>query len=181
MKQSKQALEMLDLMSLVDEVNLDETSSQDLKGKASLPKPGPSGSASGPGTVNRKTPNDYTQDQVVDMLQFAAKFISKNGKQVDSWKYGKEWLNAIGSNMKEFMTLKKGSPNQDYKESKMGGDHMSNKYGGLSQNKADKGSAGADLRGKAKGDTTYKSTEGNIDISKKEQSIGFGKAGKGQK
>lgn len=160
MKQSDRAQEMIDLMDLVDQVDLAEDN-QDMKGKAALPPMGAWGkpSASGPGTVNRGTPNDYTRDQVTDMLKFATKFISKNGKQLDSWKYGKEWLNSVGAGMKEFMTITKGSPNQEYKEATHGGDMLNGKYGGLSQNKADKGSASADLKGKATGNTTNKSTE----------------------
>jgi len=186
MKQSKQAEEMIELMALVDEVNLDETTrpSQDMKGKANLPDGGPFGkaSASGPGSSNRKTPNDYTRDQVVDILSYAAKFINKNAKQVQSWKYGQQWLNMIGSGMKEFMTLKKGDPGLEYQEHKPQGDHHAEKYSGISQKNAAKGSASAEMKGKAKGDLMNRSKEGDIDISrKKEQSISFGKADKGKK
>lgn len=177
MKQSKQAEEMIGLMALVDEVNLDETTrpSQDMKGKASLPDGGPFGkaSASGPGSSNRKTPNDYTRDQVVSMLSYTAKFINKNAKQVQSWKYGQQWLNMIGSGMKEFMTLKKGDPGLEYQEHKPQGDHYAGKYGQLSQKRSAKGSASAEIRGKAKGDLMNRSKEFEIDISKKKsQNIG---------
>jgi hypothetical protein len=180
MKQSKQAEEMLELMDLVDEVDLSEASypGQDMRGKSDLPAGGPFGkaSASGPGSSNRSTPNDYTREKVVDMLQYAAKFITKNAKQVDSWKYGQEWLNAIGSGMKEFMTLKKGDPGLEYKEHTPQGDQHAQKYSQISQKNAAKGGANQDAKGKAKGDTTNRSKEGEIDISKKKsQDIGFKK------
>jgi len=186
MKQSKQAQEMIELMNLVDEVNLDEATypKQDMKGKVGLPDSGPFGkaAASGPGSSNRSTPNDYTREQVVNMLGYAAKFINKNAKQVQSWKYGQQWLNMIGSGMKEFMTLRKGDPNLEYQEHKPQGDHHAGKYSQLSQKHAAKGSASAEMRGKAKGDLMNRSKEGDIDISrKKEQSISFGKADKGKK
>jgi len=185
MKQSKQAEEMIELMALVDEVNLDETTypSHDMKGKAGLPDSGPFGkaSAAGPGASNRGTPNDYTREQVTGMLNYAAKFINKNAKQVQSWKYGQQWLNMIGNGMKEFMTLKKGDPGLEYQEHKPQGDQHAERYSQISQKHAAKGSASAEMRGKSKGDTTNRSKEGDIDISrKKEQSISFGKADKGK-
>jgi len=178
MKQSKQAQEMLDLMELVDEVNLDETSypNSDMRGKTTLPDGGPFGrpSAQGPGTVNRGTPNDYTRQQVVDMLSYAQKFLNKNSKQVESWKYGQQWLNMIGSGMKEFMTLRKGDPGLEYQDSKHGDDAHAKPYSKISGGHADKGSASAEMKGKAKGDLTNRSKEGDIDITrKKKQDIGY--------
>lgn len=178
MKQSKQAEEMLELMALVDEVELDEGTypNQDMKGKAGLPDSGPFGrpTAQGPGTVNRGTPNDYTRNQVVDMLNYAAKFLNKNAKQVDSWKYGQQWLNMIGSGMKEFMTLRKGDPGLEYQDAKHGDDAHAKPYSKISQKNADKGKASAEMKGKAQGATTNRSKEGDIDITrKKEQNISF--------
>jgi hypothetical protein len=176
MKQSKQAEEMLELMALVDEVELDEATypNQDMRGKATLPDGFGGPSAKGPGTVNRGTPNDYTRQQVADMLSYAQKFMNKNAKQIESWKYGQQWLNMIGNGMKEFMTLRKGDPGLEYQEHKPQGDQHAEKYSGISQKNADKGSASAEMRGKSKGDTTNRSKEGDIDITrKKSQDIGF--------
>lgn len=178
MKQSKQAQEMINLMNMVDEV-IEEASypNQNMKGKAGLPDMGPFAkpSAAGPGSSNRGTPNDYTRQQVVDMLNYAAKFINKNAEKVDSWDYGQDWLNMIGSGMKEFMNLKKGSPNQNYEpgtHQKAAGEVSKS---GISFGKADKGSASADAKGKAKGDTTVNSKEFDANIDKKKLKYGFSK------
>lgn len=175
---------MMELMDLVDEVALDETTypSSDMKGKSSLPDSGPFGraTAQGPGASNRSTPNDYTRQQVTDMLSYAQKFLNKNAKQVESWKYGQQWLNMIGSGMKEFMTLRKGDPGLEYQDSKHGDDAHAKPYSKISQKNADKGKASAEMRGKAQGALTNRSKEGDIDISrKKSQDISFGKAAKG--
>ena len=173
MKQSKQAQEMIDLMNLVDEVELSEASypTQNMGGKAGLPDMGPFAgpSASGPGSEKRSTPNDYTRQQVVDML------INKNKDKIDSWDYGQDWLNSIGSGMREFLTLKKGSPNQKYEPAshqKAAGEVSSKS---ISYGKADKGSVSADLKGKAKGDTTVNSKEFDANIDRKELKYGFKK------
>jgi len=179
MKQSKQAEEMLEFMSLVDKIDLNEAGypSWDMKGQAGLPEMGPFGksAASGPGSSNRTTPNDYTREQVVQMLDYTKKFMEKNAKQIQSWKYSQSWLNMIGSGMKEFMNLKKGDPGLEYKEAIHGGDQHTEKFGMHSYKNADKGGASQDMKGKAKGDTTNKSREepGLLDISKKEVGIGY--------
>lgn len=166
MEQSKQALEMIELMDLVDEVNIEEDG-QSMAGKASLPGIKSSAKGTGPGAVARKTPNDYTQQEVADLMSYASKFFKKTG-EVASWPGGQDWLNMVGSGMKEFMKLKKGSPNQEYKEHTPKGDAHANQYGKLSQQKADKAKASADLRGKSTGATTSRSKEDSslLDISK---------------
>lgn len=166
MEQSRQGQEMIDLMDLVDEVDLEEDS-QSMAGKAGLPGVKSSAKGTGPGAVARKTPNDYTQQEVADLMSYASTFFKKNG-EVASWKGGQDWLNMIGSGMKEFAKLKKGSPNQEYKEHTPKGDAHASKYGSLSQQKADKGKASADLRGKSTGATTNRSKEDSslLDISK---------------
>lgn len=181
MKQSKQALEMIEFMDLVDEIDVSE-GYPNLAGKTDLPNVGPESrpSGGGPGTVNRKTPNDFTRDEVSDMLSYAAKFV-KNGKQMESWRYSQEFLNKVGTAMSEFMTLRKGDPALDYKEGGPG-DHYSEPYSKISQKNAAKGSASAELKGKSQGDTTNRSKEFEIDISNKtSQDVSFGKADKGKK
>lgn len=92
MKQSKQAEVMIKLMDTVDEMIVDPDS------------------VSGPGSVKRKTKNDYSVSQVKDLLSYASKFIGK-GKQPSSWKGDyQSWLNAVGKGMEQFKSLKKGDP-----------------------------------------------------------------------
>jgi len=169
MKQTKQGQEILDFMDLVDEIELDEMSSN-MAGNLGLPSKGPfsNASGSGPGTVNRNTPNDYSQDQVADILNYASNFIKKNSDKIESWEYGQEWLNTVGSGMKEFMNLRKGDPNLEYKEHTPGGDAHSGSYGKLSQNKAARAKESSDMRGKSTGNTTNRSKEDSslLDISK---------------
>jgi hypothetical protein len=185
MEQSKQAKEMIELTKLLDKVNLNEVTypSSNMAGKAGLPEMGPFGKpyAAGPGSSNRKTPNDYTQDEVVKMLDYTKKFVQKNANQIQSWKYGQQWLNSIGSGMKEFMTLRKGDPGLEYQEHKPQGDQHSEKYSKISFKHAAKGGAHQDMKGKSQGDTTNRSKEFEVDISKKKsQGIGFGKSEKGK-
>jgi hypothetical protein len=109
------------------------------------------------------------------MLNYAAKFINKNGGKIESWDYGQDWLNAIGSGMKEFLTLKKGSPNQNYEPATHQKAASEVSKSGISFGKADKGNASADAKGKAKGDTTVNSKEFDTSIDKKKLKYGFGK------
>lgn len=132
MEQSKQAQDVIELQELLDKIN-----------EEGIENPN---KTSGPGAVNRKTKNDYTRQEVSDLLQYAQKFVSA-GKQVESWPYGQQWLNQVGSTMKEFMKLRKGDPALDYKEGEMQGDHHSKSYGAHDGRKADKGKASSDMKG----------------------------------
>ena len=133
MEQSKDALDVIELQELFDKINEE--------GMVKDPN-----STGGPGVVSRKTKNDYTRQEVSDLLQYASKFV-KAGKQIQSFPFEQKWLNQIGSTMKEFMNLRKGDPALDYKEGEMQGDHHAKSYGGHSGNKADKGKASSDLKG----------------------------------
>jgi hypothetical protein len=183
MKQSKQAEQMIEFMEMIDQIDISERDyMSNMAGKTDLPQDTPASKASGggPGTVNRSTPNDYTRDEVSMMLDYASKFV-KDAKQMESWKYSKEFLNTVGAAMSEFMTLRRGDPGLEYQDAEMQGDQHAQPYSKISQKNAAKGSASAELKGKAQGDTTNRSKEFETDISKKgSQDISFGKADKGK-
>jgi len=113
---------------------------------------------SGPGTSKRTTRNDYTRKEINDMLRHAQKFI-KDGKQVKSWKYSQDWLNAVGNTMKQFIDLKSGDPALNYEQGKMQGNaeewgYKPNKYGKASAD-AQAGAQGPGPQRGSKMDTDY--------------------------
>jgi len=97
----------------------------------------------GPGTSKRTTKNDYTRDEVAKMLDFARKFVS-NKKNIESWEYGQDWLNDVGSTMKQFMTIKSGNP--EYKEGEMD-DMYSMSYNQMKGKKSGKADLNNDTAG----------------------------------
>jgi hypothetical protein len=163
MKQSRDAEEIMKL--------------QDLTGK--LQEAGviqvttaPSGPySSGPGAPAK----EYSKDQIIQMLDYTKSYIKKGADA--------NWLNKFGVGMEEFLKLRKGDPALDYKESDMGDDAHDKPYGALSQGKAAKASASAEMRGKSTGSFRKDSPESDelTDIGKKEQSIGQNKSAKGSK
>lgn len=115
----------------------------------------------GPGAKTYKKGNVYTRDQVDSMLKLASKFTS-DGKQLESWKYSQEWLNAVGSTMKQFLDLQKGDPALNYDPAKMQG----NPYDwGYSPNKNDKAKADANMAGEGPGPSRGKKMDKSHDIN----------------
>jgi hypothetical protein len=163
MEQSKQGRDVVELMELVDHIN-----------ERVIDNPN---ETSGPGAKKRNTPNDYTRQQVADMLQYASEFV-KSGKQMESWPYDQEWLNKVGSTMKEFLTLKKGDPALNYEPGKMQGDHHAKPYSKTSYGSADKGKASADMKGEGPGPVRGKKMKSRSEYNPGE--VTFSKWGKGK-
>lgn len=115
MRQSKEAEEMMKLMNIVEKVVISEEEIADPN------------STTGPGSISRKTKNDYTREEVKALLDYARTMVN-DGKQLESWEKGQDWLNAVGNAMKRFVNLKKGDPALDYEEGKQGGDVLSWSY-----------------------------------------------------
>lgn len=103
MRHSKQAEEIISLMNIAEEFTKKEIENM------------------GPGVKTHDKTNVYTREEVKQMLEYMYKFV-KEGKQLDSWKYGQEWLNVVGKTMEKFLNLKPGDPALDYKEGEIGGD-----------------------------------------------------------
>jgi hypothetical protein len=159
MEQSKQAKEIMNLMDLTDQLAEE--------GVIQVTKAPSSAYSSGPGA-----PATYTKAQILSMLEYTRSMVKKGAADANM-------LNKIGIGMQEFVSLKKGDPALDYKEGDMGDDAHNKPYGALSQNKAAKASASAELRGKADG--VRKEAPELTDIGKKEQNIGQNKSAKGSK
>lgn len=164
MEQSKGAKEIINLMNTVDKL-----AEEGVIQTTAAPK-GPW--AGGPGAPAKQ----YSKEQVLSMLDYAKSFVKKG--EADS-----NMLTKIGVGMEEFMKLRKGDPALDYEEGKHGDDAHDKPYGALSQNKAAKASASAELKGKAAGSFRKDSPESDalLDIGKKEQDISFGKGQKAGK
>jgi len=164
MEQSKGAQEILNLMEKVDQL-----AEEGVIQVTNAPK-GPW--ASGPGAPAKQ----YSKEQILSILDYAKAFVKKGEADANM-------LTKIGVGMEEFVKLRKGDPALDYEESKHGDDAHDKPYGALSQNKAAKASASAELKGKASGSSRKDSPEADelTDISKKEQGISFGKGQKSSK
>lgn len=155
MRQSKQAEEMLELMGIVDQVDVNEESG--------IQNPN---EVSGPGAKKRSTPNDYTREDIVKMLDYAKQYVM-SGDQQDSWSYSQDWLNMVGDGLKQFMTLKKGDPAFDYEMGKMQNDmHDPANYGDISFGKADKGKYTGDMKSDGPGPVRGKKMDKEYDHNK---------------
>jgi len=118
---------------------------------------------SGPGAKKRTTRNDYTKQEVADMLQYAQKFIN-NGKQVESWKYSQDWLNAVGNTMRQFINLNSGDPALDYEPGEMQGQASD---WGYKPNKHGKANADANMKGNSPGPQRGSKMSSEHDINKR--------------
>lgn len=164
MEQSKGAQEILNLMDKVQQL-----AEEGVIQSTSAPK-GPW--ASGPGAPAKQ----YSKEQILSILDYAKAFVKKGEADANM-------LTKIGVGMEEFTKLRKGDPALDYEESKHGDDAHDKPYGSLSQNKAAKASASAEMKGKASGSSRKDSPESDelLNIGKKDQSIGQNKSAKGGK
>lgn len=163
MKQSRDAEEIMKLMDITDRLAED--------GVIQVTKAPSSAFSAGPGAPAK----EYSKDQIIQMLDYTKSYVKKGADA--------NWLNKFGIGMEEFLKLRKGDPALDYKESDMGDDAHDKPYGALSQNKAAKGAASSEMRGKAAGSFRKDSPESDelTDIGKKEQTIGQNKSPKGSK
>lgn len=129
---------------------------------------------SGPGSKKRNTRNDYTREEVAQMLQYATKF-AKDGKRVKSWKYSQDWLNKVGDSMRQFINLKSGDPALDYEEGTMQGQasewgYSPNKYGKAKEDAQAKGQGPGPQRGSKMDTSISNKKHGLSDKAKRSRS-----------
>lgn len=117
----------------------------------------------GPGAKSYKKGNVYTREQVDSMLKMASKF-TKDGKQLESWKYGQDWLNAVGDAMKQFIDLQSGDPALNYEMGKMQGQASD---WGYKPNQYGKAKADAEMAGQGPGPGRGKKMSKDYDINKR--------------
>lgn len=127
MEQSKEAMEMIELMDAVDKIDINEDD------KIRDPN-----SIGGPGTKKQNSPNNYTREECKHLLSYAMKFV-KDGKAPKGFSGDFQgFLNMVGKGMEQFKKINNGNP--DYQEGQMKGDMLGHSY---NPNKYDKGNTGS--------------------------------------